>query len=67
MEIESKDDMNVKENKVIAGNDEEMPSEQTRSLMKSVNQMLILINVKMKNDCEQCGNFICAQCKIKVL
>ena len=28
MEIESKDDMNVKENKVIAGNDEEMPSEQ---------------------------------------
>ena len=28
MEIVSKDDTNVKENKVIAGNDKEMPSEQ---------------------------------------
>ena len=70
MEIVSKDDTNVKENKVIAGNDKEMPSEQNEISNEVRNANINCDECEdeeAKNDCEQCRNFICSQCKIKVL
>ena len=70
MEIESKDDMNVKGKKVIAVNDKEMPSAQNEISNEVWNANINCDECEdeeAKNDCEQCGIFICSQCKIKVL
>ena len=67
MEIESKDEMEVKENEAISENDKEMLSEQNDKVRMTNVNCDVCENEENKNACEQCGNFICSQCEIKVL
>ena len=53
MEIESKDEMEVKENEAISGNDKEMLSEQNDKVRMTNVNCDVCENEENKNACEQ--------------
>ena len=53
MEIESKDEMEVKENEAISGNDKEMLSEQNYKVRMTNVNCDVCENEENKNACEQ--------------